>query len=230
MVMKPMLSDDQLLAAATDDAEAFAEFYRRHALAALKYLRYRTGDVEKPQISRPTCPQERSRQGGATGPHASPRGHGFSASPTTCWRCRGDVNDVPRELEPGLAIPPIADVDEELERADERLSVRLEQGLAAALLFDVVPERRTAVVARIVEEKGYGQNRAGARMHRGHRQEARESRLHRLGIALRNLAARSQLVEAVAQTPGPMAAAVGGWWAVGKVAAVRGAETAVGPS
>src|SRR5688500_4006606 len=40
-------SDDALLVAAGDDAEAFGVFYRRHAAAVLAYLAYRTGDPEE---------------------------------------------------------------------------------------------------------------------------------------------------------------------------------------
>jgi RNA polymerase sigma-70 factor (ECF subfamily) len=38
--------DDALLLAAVDDAEAFAQFYRRHVAGVLAYFRRRTGDTE----------------------------------------------------------------------------------------------------------------------------------------------------------------------------------------
>jgi DNA-directed RNA polymerase specialized sigma24 family protein len=40
-------SDDALLAAASEDADAFGLFYRRHAAALLAYLAYRTRDAEE---------------------------------------------------------------------------------------------------------------------------------------------------------------------------------------
>jgi RNA polymerase sigma factor (sigma-70 family) len=83
-----------------------------------------------------------------------------------------------------LAVPAIAWVDEELERADEQLSATLNRGLVAALVTDISPHEREAVLARIVDEKAYAdiareqgcsESTARKRVSRG---------LRRLGLAL----------------------------------------------
>ncbi len=148
-------SDDELLAAAATDVEAFGVFYRRHADAILAYARSRTGEIETAADLTADVFAAAFAARGRYQPNREPArawligiaNNLVALSRRRRWRA---VRARAR-----LAVPAISWVDEELERAEERLSARLNRGLVTALTLDVPPHEREAVMARIVDEKEY---------------------------------------------------------------------------
>lgn len=148
-------SDDELLRASVEDAEAFAVFYRRHAEAVLVYLRGRTGDVETAADLTADV---------FAGAFAGRRRFKPRSEPARAWLF-GIANNLlamnRRKQRRALAararlgIPRIEFQDEELERAEARI-VALTQGNPLNALVDDLPlEQREAVLARVVHERDY---------------------------------------------------------------------------
>ncbi len=148
-------SDDELLKASVHDAEAFAVFYRRHAEAVLAYLRTRTGDVETAADLTADV---------FAGAFAGRRRFKPRQEPARAWLF-GIANNLlamnRRKQRRALAarqrlgIPRIEFQDEELERAEARLSERMRGNPLTALVDDLPPEQRAAVLARVVDERDY---------------------------------------------------------------------------
>jgi len=148
-------SDDELLKASVQDAEAFAVFYRRHAEAVLAYLRQRTGDVETAADLTADV---------FAGAFAGRRRYKPRQEPARAWLF-GIANNLlamsRRKQRRALAarqrlgIPRIEFQDEELERAEARLSARMRGNPLTALVDDLPPEQRAAVLARVVDERDY---------------------------------------------------------------------------
>jgi RNA polymerase sigma-70 factor (ECF subfamily) len=148
-------SDDELLKASVHDAEAFAVFYRRHAEAVLVYLRQRTTDVETAADLTADV---------FAGAFASRKRFKPRQEPARAWLF-GIANNLlamsrrkhGRALaaRAKLGIPRIEFQDEELERADARLTALMEGDPLNALVADLPAEQREAVLARVVHERDY---------------------------------------------------------------------------
>ena len=148
-------SDDELLKASVHDAEAFAVFYRRHAEAVLAYLRQRTGDVETAADLTPD---------GCAGAGAGRRRFKPRREPARAWLF-GIANNLlamnrrkqrrARAARAKLGVPRIDFQDEEMERAEARLSALMQGNPLNALVADLPPEQREAVLARVVHEREY---------------------------------------------------------------------------
>jgi RNA polymerase sigma factor (sigma-70 family) len=148
-------SDDELLAAANTDAEAFTVFYRRHAAAVLGYTRYRTGDIETAADLTADV---------FAGAFASPRRYKPAREPARAWLF-GIANNrlaMSRRKQrraaaarARLGVARIDFHDEELERAETELSAWMAGDPASALVNDLPPEQRDAVLARVVDEREY---------------------------------------------------------------------------
>jgi RNA polymerase sigma-70 factor (ECF subfamily) len=148
-------SDDELLKASVNDAEAFAVFYRRHAEVVLIYLRQRTGDVETAADLTADV---------FAGAFEGRRRFKPRREPARAWLF-GIANNLlamnRRKQRRALAararlgVPRIEFQDEELERAEARISAVLRDRSMTALVDDLPPEQRAAVLARVVDERDY---------------------------------------------------------------------------
>jgi RNA polymerase sigma-70 factor (ECF subfamily) len=148
--MEPQ-SDDQLLAAAAEDREAFAAFYRRYERALLAFCMRRTRD---PELAADLTAEvfaavllgcHRFRPGGAP---ASAWLFAIARNKLADSRRRGQVDDAARRR---LGMAPLVLEDENLSRI-ERLS---EDGEILGMLEALAPEQRAAVRARVLEERDY---------------------------------------------------------------------------
>lgn len=153
--MSDLRSDDDLLKASVKDAEAFAVFYRRHAEAVLVYLRQRTGDVETAADLTADV---------FAGAFAGRRRYKPRREPARAWLF-GIANNLlamnRRKQRRALAararlgVPRIELQDEELERAEARISSLMQGNPLNVLVEDLPPEQRAAVLARVVHERDY---------------------------------------------------------------------------
>lgn len=148
--------DDELIArAAAGDGDAFAAFYRRHLSSIVGLLLRSTGDRE--------LTADLTAEVFAAALLACPR-YRPGEAPALSWLCGIASNKLAeswrqRRVEAGarrrLQVEPQVLVDEDLDRVDELASSeagreKLHQALA------LLPEdERDALVARIVEERGY---------------------------------------------------------------------------
>jgi RNA polymerase sigma factor (sigma-70 family) len=146
--------DEELLAATSADPEAFGAFYRRHVRAVLAYLVWRT---RRPDVAADLCAE--------TFASALEQAERYdpSRAPARAWLLaiarsrmldsfrRGQVEDRARRR---LAMPARSLTDEDIERVEELTDVA--GGLSAeALVADLPPEQRSAVLARVVDERDY---------------------------------------------------------------------------
>lgn len=153
--------DDVLIAcAANGDGDAFARFYRRHLAAVAGYLLRRTGDrdtaadltAEVFATALLICP--RYRPGEAP---ARAWLYGIAANKLHESRRRGRVDDEARRR---LAWEPLpldeADLDE-VERLAGLAGLAELDGPVGEAVAALPPEQREAVVARVVEDRGYAE-------------------------------------------------------------------------
>lgn len=145
------VSDDELLAAAYRDREAFTAFYRRYERLVLAFFLRRTGD---PELAADLCAEvfaavlvscRRYRPGGG-GAHGWL--FGIAEHKLIDSRRRGVVADRARRR---LGMAPIELVDADLERIVE------EAGAAVGLLDELPAEQREAIRARVLEDRSYEQ-------------------------------------------------------------------------
>lgn len=143
-------SDDELLAAAAHDADAFAAFYRRHARGLLAFFASRTGDTETAaDLTAETfaaalegCGRYRADRGPAAGWL-----YGIARHQLAILHRRGAVEQRARGR---LGIPRLELTDAELER------VAAETPAIEALA--VLPaDQRAAVAGRVLHELSYGE-------------------------------------------------------------------------
>lgn len=147
-------SDGELLAATAVEPEAFGEFYRRHVQAVLAYLMSRTGRAE---VAADLCAETF-----ATALEQHDR-YDPERAPARAWLLamarsrmldsfrRGQVEDRARRR---LGMPPRALTDRDIERIEELVDV--DRGFdAEALVAELPPDQREAVLARVVEERDY---------------------------------------------------------------------------
>jgi RNA polymerase sigma factor (sigma-70 family) len=156
MVAQDEPTDAALLAAVPREPEAFGLFYRRHVKAVLAYLLART---RQPELAADLCAEVF-----ATALEQSDR-FDERRGPARAWLLtmagsrlidslrRGQVEDRARRA---LGIPPRALTDRDLERIEELVDVQRGGLDAEALVADLPPEQRQAVLARIVHERDYG--------------------------------------------------------------------------
>ena len=148
-------TDDELLRAARVDVEAFAVFYRRHAEAVFAYLRYRTGDVESAADLTADV---------FAGAFAARRRYRPAREPARAWLF-GIANNLLAQSQrkqrraaaarARLGVPRLAFHDEQLERAEAELNALMAGRPARALVDDLPPAQRAAVLARVVDERDY---------------------------------------------------------------------------
>lgn len=151
------LTDAELLSRTAREPKAFATFYRRHERLVLRFLMVRCGDAElTADLAAETFAKvlEKAEQ------FDPKRSGGTSALP---WLLaiarhtllasvrRGVVADDARRR---LGCEPLALTDDALARVEERASIdpaldRVLEGLS--------PDLREAIVARVVEERDYGE-------------------------------------------------------------------------
>lgn len=150
-------SDEDLLVATAAEPEAFAVFYRRHLRAVVALLFHRTQDHE---LTADLCAEvfaaalegvERfdPALGPARGWLFGIAGHKLQES----WR-RGRVEASARQR---LGMPARALSDDDLQRVEELADISRSGGLWAALVDDLPPEQRDAVLARVVHERDYAE-------------------------------------------------------------------------
>lgn len=148
-------TDEQLLAASLRDPQAFGTFYERHADAVMGYLLRRTGSIEAAADLTAEV---------FAGALVARRRFRSRAEPARAWlfgianhkladaRRRRGVEERARQR---LAMPRRAFADEELERVEERVDLERRGGGLAALVVDLPPAQRDAVLARVVDERDY---------------------------------------------------------------------------
>ncbi|HEV3002231.1 MAG TPA: RNA polymerase sigma factor [Solirubrobacteraceae bacterium] len=148
-------SDEELLAAAAGDAEAFAAFYRRHLRSVLAYLVHRTGRrdlaadlaAETFAAALQSLPRYEPRDGQARGWLFAIAGNKLADSAR-----RGAVADRSRRE---LGMAPSVLADDDLERAEELLDAERMAADLDGLLADLPAEQRGALLARVVDERDY---------------------------------------------------------------------------
>jgi RNA polymerase sigma-70 factor (ECF subfamily) len=147
-------SDAELLAATAQDPHAFGLFYRRHMTAVLAYLMRRT---RRPDLAADVCAETFARaleQAERFDPERGPaRAWLFviAGSVLTDSLRRGRVEAQARLR---LGMPTRALTDDDLERVEQLVDARRGPS-AAALVSDLPPEQREAVLARVVQERSY---------------------------------------------------------------------------
>jgi RNA polymerase sigma factor (sigma-70 family) len=146
--------DEELLSATlTGDADAFAEFYRRHLPAVLRYC---AGRGAGPEVAADlaaevfaaalnACERYRPEQGPAVAWL-----YGVARNVLLMSRRRGRVEDRARRR---LAFEPIAITDHDLERVEALIGDAGPSPLA--LLETLPPEQRSALEARVLAEREY---------------------------------------------------------------------------
>jgi RNA polymerase sigma-70 factor (ECF subfamily) len=146
--------DDELLARFVDgEPEAFVEFYRRHTAAVLAYFLRRTGDVELTAdltaevFAAALIAARRYRPGGRP---ALAWLYGIAAKKFADSRRRRRVETDARRR---LALDPIGLEDDDLERIP---SIARSGDLAAAVA-SLPEDQRSAVLARVVDERDYSE-------------------------------------------------------------------------
>jgi RNA polymerase sigma factor (sigma-70 family) len=149
-------SDAELLSATQVEPEAFGAFYRRHVNAVLSYLIARTGRAD---LAADLCAEvfASALEGAETyDPERAPARawlFAIAASRMVDSFRRGKVEDRARQR---LGMPARVLTDRDLDRVEELVDVS--RGLSAELLVADLPEdQRGAVLARVVDERPYGE-------------------------------------------------------------------------
>jgi RNA polymerase sigma-70 factor (ECF subfamily) len=147
-------SDDGLLAVAAEDAAAFSAFYQRYEPAMLAYFAGRIGDPElaadlTAEVFAAVLVACRRYRPGKAPAHAWL--FGIAHHKLANSRRRGKVEDRARRR---LGMGPIALKDEDLERIE---SLGGSSDIAMRALAGLPADQREAVLARIVDERDYGE-------------------------------------------------------------------------
>jgi len=145
------VTDEDLLE--REDADAFAEFYARHVGDVLVFLvRRLDGQIE---LAADVCAEtfaaaliDRSRFDPALGPAAGWL-YGIARHKLVDAQRRGAAETRARER---LGLPRLHLTDEAIERIDALVDVR-----ASALVEELPPEQRDAVLSRVVHERSYSE-------------------------------------------------------------------------
>lgn len=149
-------SDGELLRACEREPEAFAQFYRRHVDAVLRYLHRRTGRAD---LAADICAETFARALERSAQYDPARGPGrawlftIAGSVLVDGARRGQVEARARRR---LGMPPRELTDSDIERIEELVDAG--RGLdPAALVADLPADQREAVLARIVQERSYAE-------------------------------------------------------------------------
>ena len=150
-------SDEQLLADALQDGDAFGEFYRRHAGTLLGYLTRRIGDAEvAADLTAETfaaalegLPRFRPELG-----PGSAWLYGIARHKLARTLERGRVEDEARRK---LKLPRIVVDDEAIERIEAFAASESTGRLINQLLDGLPDEQQHAVTARVVHEREYAE-------------------------------------------------------------------------
>jgi RNA polymerase sigma factor (sigma-70 family) len=148
-------TDDELLAAAAGNAEAFAVFYRRHSQALFRYMLYRTRSGEHAaELTAEVFASafEGVRRYRADGTPARAWLFGIANHKLADSARRRRVDDRARRR---LGIERLHLEDRDLERAEELVDLERAGGQLEALVEDLPPAERDAVLARVVREQSY---------------------------------------------------------------------------
>ena len=150
------MSDDELLAAAArGDGDAFAAFYRRHASLVLGFLRRR---VAEPELAFDLAAETFAAA------LLGVRRYRADGSPAVAWLLGIARNKLRESLRRGrveaaarrqLRLDPIVFDDADLAAVEERAAAGASQ--LAALVASLPEDQRRAVLARVVDERGYGE-------------------------------------------------------------------------
>jgi RNA polymerase sigma factor (sigma-70 family) len=148
-------SDDDLIARAQDDPSAFAVLYRRHSEAVFRYLLYRTSSGEQAA--------DLTAEVFAAAFEASAR-YRRNGTPARAWLfgiANHKVTDsfrhrrIDDRARRKLGVQRLEFDDRALERAEELADLEREGGRLGALVDDLPPAERDAVLARVVRERSY---------------------------------------------------------------------------
>jgi RNA polymerase sigma factor (sigma-70 family) len=148
-------SDDELLAASARDAEAFGVFYRRHGDSVFRYMRFRTGNVEDAaELTAEVFAAALESSGRFKRMDTPARAwlFGIAGNKLADSRRRGRIADDARRR---LGVERLGLDDAALERAEELAD--LEGAGLEALVADLPPGERDAVLARVVDEQSYAE-------------------------------------------------------------------------
>jgi RNA polymerase sigma-70 factor (ECF subfamily) len=143
-------TDGELIIATAHDPEAFAVFYRRHIRGVISFFRRR---VSSPELAFDLCAETFAAALEAA-PRYQPRPepargwlYGIAWNKLHESQRRGIADDSARRA---LGMAPIVLTDDGLDRIDDLLG-----GQALELLEALPSGQREAVVARVIEERGY---------------------------------------------------------------------------
>jgi RNA polymerase sigma factor (sigma-70 family) len=145
------LADAELLA--NRDADSFAEFYRRHARQLAGYLVRATGNAEvAADLTAETFAAALASRAGYRPERAAPATwvYGIAAHKLKDWRRRGYAEDRARRRLGMERVALTADDVRELEQLAGEVTV-------VELLEELPREQRSALQARLVDERGYGE-------------------------------------------------------------------------
>lgn len=148
-------SDEQLLAAARGDREAFAVFYRRHLGLVVAFFRARVGEPElAADLAAETFAAALLSSGRYRPERGSARGWLFAIAGHKLVDSlrRGRVEMTARRR---LGMAPIEIYDADLERVEELAASGALGSAAMELLADLPEEVRAALGARVVDERAY---------------------------------------------------------------------------
>ncbi len=150
-----MSGDDELLAAAAGDVEAFAAFYRRHVAALLAYCLRRSGD---PEVAADLCAETFAAALDGVRRFDPDRG------PAVAWLYGIAHRQLGRLWERGavdararrrLGMERLQLTDEAIERVETLVALDSTAAALRAALDALPAEQRAAVEARVVEETPY---------------------------------------------------------------------------
>lgn len=150
------LSDNELLARAAEDPEAFGQFYSRHITALIGALRHRTGSTEIAfDLAADVFAAALERCGSFHSDHeAGARGwlYAIARNKLADFYRAGAVEDRARQR---LGMERVALSDRGLEELETRLDASASDVIAA---LELLPDgERQAVSARVVDEQDYDQ-------------------------------------------------------------------------
>ncbi len=149
------LTDDDLLAATRDDPDAFGAFYERHARPVLAFLARRCDDREQALdltaevFAVALAASDRYRPGEAP---ARSWLFGIADKQLAMARRKGHRADAARRR---LGIPRLTFGEEALARVEEIVDAESSDYLAG--LGELTADERSAVTARVVEERDYAE-------------------------------------------------------------------------
>ena len=148
-------TDDELLAAARRDPDAFAAFYARHAHGVFAYFMSRTrraelaADLTAEVFASALAGVERYRGGSGS---AAPWLYGIAHNKLIDTVRRGRVEDGARRR---LGMRPVELADDELDRVEDLLDLKAEEERLAALLASLPADQRDAITAHVLDGRRY---------------------------------------------------------------------------